>query len=139
MNRKRRLPEYTPRGDRIAELNYVIRFKPEYLDKVLSGKKKITIRLGLVRPRFGEVLIVCNDLVYGIAEVKRVDVMKVEDLTDDIAKREGFRNKDELLRELKKLYPNVRERNLITLIEFEIREVFSRPKKLLEVIRQLKG
>ena len=138
MSRRRR-PEYTSRGDRIAELNYVIRFRPEYLDKVLSGRKKLTVRLGIVRPRFGELLIVCDDWVYGIAEVKKLSIMRLEELTDDIAKREGFRNREELIRELKKLYPDVKERNLVTVIEFEVKEVFSRPKRLLDVIRQIKG
>ncbi len=126
-------------GWRVAELNYVIRFKPEHLEKVLSGRKNVTVRLGLVRPRFGELLIVCNDLVYGVAEVKRLDFMRLEELTDDIAKREGFKTREDLIRELKRLYPDAENRSIVTVIEFEVKETFSRPRRLLDVIREIRG
>ena len=134
----RRRAERTATGNRVAELNYVIRFKPEYLDRVLSGKKNITLRLGIVRPRFGEIYIVCNDLVYGVAEIESLKLMRLEEITDEIAKREGFRSKEELIRELRKLYPEIRDTSYVTLIQFRVKEIFPRPRKLLDVIKQIR-
>ncbi len=123
---------------RVAELNYVLRFRPEYLQRVLRGEKRVTIRLGIVRPRFGELLIVCNNLVYGIAEVESIDIRRVEDIPEEVLREEGFRSTKELINELRKLYPEIKDTTYVTIIRFHIKEVFDRPRDMLKMILRIK-
>ncbi len=128
----------TSRDTRIVELNYVLRFRPEYLHKVLSGEKRVTIRLGIVRPRFGELLITCNNLVYGIAEVESLDIRKLEEVPKDVIREEGFRNHKELLEELRKLYPEIRDTTYVTIIRFRVKKIFEKPQDMLKAILRIK-
>ena len=124
---------------RFAELNYVIRFKPEFLNQVLSGRKNITIRWGIVRPRFSELLITCNDLVYGIAEIEELKYLKLNEIPNEIIRKEGVKSKEELIRILKELYPDAKETDYVTLIKFRVKKVFRQPRKLIEVIKEIKN
>ncbi len=123
---------------RVAELNYVLRFKPEYLQRVLRGEKRVTIRLGIVRPRFGELLIVCNNLVYGIAEVESIDIRRIEEIPKEILHEEGFRNIRDLINELRKLYPEIKDTTYVTIIRFRVKEVFDKPKDMMKMILRIK-
>jgi len=126
------------RGRESVELNYVIRFRPEYLDKVLRGEKNITLRLGIVRPRFGEVLIVCGNKAYGICEIESMDVTTIDKLDEKIVKLEGFKSREELLQALRELYPDVVERDLVTIIRFRVRKIFQRPIPLNKAVTDFK-
>ena len=127
------------RFGRFAELNYVIRFKPEFLNQVLSGRKNITIRWGIVRPRFSELLITCNDLVYGIAEIEELKYVKLNEIPDSVIRKEGVKSKEELIKILKELYPEVKESDYVTLIKFKVKKIFRQPRKLIEVIKEVKN
>ncbi len=124
---------------RFAELNYVIRFKRELLDKVISGRKSVTIRWGIVYPRRRELIIVSNDHAYGIARIIDVKYVKVRDLPDDVIRDEGFRSLSDLISSLKSIYPNIKESDYVTVIRFRVERVFRSPKKLIDVIDKLKS
>ncbi len=96
----------------------------KYLDLILSGKKVTTIRYGIVKPKFQEVIIHSAGKVIGKAIIKRVVYKKVKDLTDEDAQKDGFSNKQELVRELKKTYPDLRFSDYVTIIEFELVQRF---------------
>ncbi len=137
MNRRSRGRDFKSR-DRIVELNYVIRFRPEYLDRVLSGSKRVTVRLGIVRPRFGEVLITCGNLVYGVGEIESFEIYRIDQLPENIVREEGFKSKSELLNALRQLYPEIKDTSFVTVIRFKVKKIFKNPKPLNMAVQQFK-
>ena len=83
--------------------------RKEYLDKVLSKSTFRTIRLGIVKPKYREVFIHSNGMVVAKAEIINVNYKKVKELTDLDAKLDNFNNKQELIKELKKIYGKIRK------------------------------
>ncbi len=104
--------------------------KGKYIDDILSGRKKATIRLGKWRPKFDEVIFHGGGRPFAIAKITKVEYKKVNELTEEDAKMDGFGSLKELLSDLKKVYPNLREDDYVTIIHFEVL------KKLTEVDRE---
>ena len=73
--------------------------KGKYVEKILSGEKKATIRLGIVKPKYHK---------------------RVRDLTDNDALKDGFSSRKELLKELRKNYDELNPDDYVTIIEFEV-------------------
>jgi len=124
------------RVSRFIEIGKHITFKRMFLEQVLSGKKRSTIRLGIVRPRFSEVYIACENYVYAIAEIERVEYLKVHELDEDIVKSEGFRCREELLKALKRIYSKLDTTDYVTLIWFKVKKIFDKPKRLDKIIEK---
>ncbi len=102
-----------------------IQFKAEYLDKLLLGIKKATIRIGRLNVSVGDELYVhCGGYVIGKIRVKNVIYKKISELTDDDAKKDGFINLRQLLNHLKKHYPKISYNSTVTILEFEWVEIF---------------
>jgi len=51
-----------------------------------------------------------------------VVVKRVKELTDEDAKKDGFRNINELIDALKRIYGGIKGEDLVTIIHFEIPE-----------------
>ena len=66
-------------------------------------------------------------MVLGIAVVKSVRRKRVKDLSDDDALRDGFSNRGELIRALRKHYPWLNENSVVYLVEFEWLRRFDSP------------
>ncbi len=94
--------------------------KGEYVDDILSGRKKATIRLGIVKLRYNELIVHGGGRPVAKIRVTRVRYKKVSELTDEDAVLDGFNSLDELLRELKKNYGDVKPDDYVTIIEFEV-------------------
>lgn len=94
--------------------------KGKYVDLILSGKKTATIRLGLVRPRYKEMIVHGGGRPVAKISVKRVIYKKVKELTEEDAVKDGFNNLNELLKELRKVYPNITGDDWVTIIEFQV-------------------
>ncbi len=94
--------------------------KGEHADKLLSGDKKTTIRLGIVKPRYEEVIIHGHGRPLAKARIVSVEVKKVKDLTIEDAKRDGFNSVEELLDALRKAYGVVKKNDLVTIITLDI-------------------
>ncbi len=137
MIRKSRRIRYRGRN-RVVELNYIIRFKPEHLERVLKGSKRVTLRLGITRPRFREFIIACGSSAYGIGEIECVDIVRLEEIPQHIITEEGFKSRDELIRALKQLYPEIRNSSFVTIIRFNVKKIFSKPKPLIEAVQKFK-
>ncbi len=102
----------------------------KYLRKILRGEKKSTIRLKrkkMAKFSKGEtVLINSGGKIVAKALIKDCKAKKVSELSDEDAKKDGFANKDELLRALKKHYrKRLTDNAEVTIIEFEITEKFT--------------
>ncbi|WP_456449983.1 ASCH domain-containing protein [Palaeococcus sp. (in: euryarchaeotes)] len=105
-----------------------LKFDGRYKDALISGRKRATIRLNRVSLNPGdEVLIHSGGYVLGFARIRRVERKKVRELTDEDAKLDGFRNREELIRALGKHYRNLSPEMDTTLIEFELVEKFQKP------------
>ena len=104
-------------------------FDARYMDALLSGEKKLTIRLAGRRiPRRGEIVYVyCGGYVLGRVIVREVLFKPLSLLTDEEACLDGFRSRDELVRRLKLHYPDISDDSLVALIFFEWVEKFGEP------------
>ena len=97
-----------------------IMLKKEYGEKLLEGKKKTTIRMGIVRPKYKELIVHSGGRP--IAKVKVVDlkVKKVKELDDSDARLDGFNNRRELLEALRKAYGRIHPEEPVTVIYLDI-------------------
>jgi len=94
--------------------------KGVYLEKLLSGEKKATIRKGIYKPRYSEVIIHAGGRPIAKARITRVYYKKLKEIGDYEAKLEGFSDAIELIKELGKVYGDIKEDDYFTVIEFEL-------------------
>ncbi len=110
---------------RVTYLGRHLMLRSEYLKKILEcgvGGIARTIRIGIVRPKHREVYIHSAGKVIAKAEIVNVVYKKVSELTDEDAKLDGFSSKEELIRELRRLYGKVKPETYVTIIELRILE-----------------
>ncbi len=94
--------------------------KREYGEKLLRGEKRATIRIGVVRPKYEEMIVHSGGRPIAKVRVKNVRVKRVSELTDEDARLDGFRNKRELLRALERVYGRLSPEDPVTIIELEL-------------------
>ncbi|NOZ88304.1 MAG: ASCH domain-containing protein [Crenarchaeota archaeon] len=94
--------------------------KGEYVDDILSGRKRATIRLGRVRVKYDELIVHGGGRPVAKVRVKNVVYKKVRDLTLEDALKDGFSSVEELLQALRKAYGEIRPDDYVTIIEFEV-------------------
>jgi len=97
-----------------------IMIKGEFADKLLSGKKTTTIRMGMVKPKYREVIIHGKGRPLAKAVITRVTYKRVSELTDEDARKDGFDSVGELIEALKKVYGDVKPDDLVSIIELEV-------------------
>ncbi|WP_456370183.1 ASCH domain-containing protein [Geoglobus sp.] len=100
-----------------------LEFKGKYLQKLLSGEKRATIRKRVyVKP--GELVYVhCGGKIIGKARIRSVREIRLDEIDDEIAGMEGFKSAEELVSEIRDYYS---DRDRLYLIEFDL-EPFERP------------
>ena len=94
--------------------------KGKYVDLILSGKKTLTIRLGIVKPRYEEIIVHGGGRPIAKVKVTRVYHKRIKELSDNDATKDGFRSREELVKELKRIYEDLNENDWVTLIEFKV-------------------
>ncbi len=94
--------------------------KGEYVDKILKGIKRATIRLGIVKPRYNEIIIHGGGRPVAKVRITKVRYKKLNELTDEDAKMDGFNSLEELLHHLRKAYGKISSNDVVTIIEFEV-------------------
>jgi len=103
-----------------------IMVKGRFVDLILNGRKKSTIRLGRVVPRYDEVIIHGGGRPIAKAKIVRVVYKRVKELTDEDAKKDGYANVDELVKDLEKVYGRkISPDDVVTIIEFEVVKTFT--------------
>lgn len=115
---------------RDVELGPYIRFKPKYLENVLSGKKRVTVRYGVVKPRFNFVYIVCCNEIYGEAFITRVVYTRLGKVGEDVAAAEGLESREELVNELREIYGDLKDDDVVSVIYFTVVRVYQKPVSL---------
>jgi hypothetical protein len=96
-----------------------INFSKEYVKPILEGRKKTTIRKGLKRYS-ASVQLVVDAETFAKARVKKVVVKRVKELTEEDAINDGFKNLDELMTALRKIYGDLKANEFVTILHFEI-------------------
>ncbi len=110
---------------KVIYLGHHLMLRSKYLKKLLEcgvGGITRTIRIGIVKPKFREVYVHSAGKVVAKVEIVRTIYKRVRDLTDEDAKLDGFSSREELIRELKKLYGDVRPDTYVTILELKVLE-----------------
>jgi len=103
-----------------------IMVKGRFVDLILSGKKRSTIRLGKVVPRYDEIIIHGGGRPIAKARIVRVAYKRVKELTDEDAKKDGYSSVEELIRDLERVYGRkISPDDIVTIIEFEVEKKFT--------------
>lgn len=108
-------------------LGKILRFKARYLRRLLFEGKKTTIRRGIVTPRTPTVYLESDGKIYGEATISGVRFTKLSELSDEDALKDGFRDKRELLKALREIYPELSEDDWVTIISFSDITRYSSP------------
>jgi len=110
---------------RVKFLGRHLMVKGRFADLILSGRKKTTIRLGHVIPRYEEVIVHGHGRPLCKVRIRRVTYKRVKELTDDDALKDGFNGLAELLRALKETYGDISPDMEVTIIEFNVEKMFT--------------
>lgn len=92
----------------------------EFVKPILEGVKKATIRLGIVVPKYDEIIIHGGGRPIAKARITEIIHKKVSELTDSDAALDGFSSREELIEALKKVYGRVSPDDVVTIIKFEV-------------------
>ncbi|MEZ0290537.1 MAG: ASCH domain-containing protein [Sulfolobales archaeon] len=104
-------------------LGSYLMLKKEYAEMILSNKKTSTIRLGYVIPKKREVIVHSGGRPIAKILIEEVIHKRLYELSEEDAKREGYRDLSELIRELRKIYgEKLRRESMITIIRFRVVE-----------------
>ncbi len=80
-----------------------LEFTRNYGEALLTGIKRATIRKWTNLRVGDEVYVHCGGRIIGKAKITAVERKRLEELTDEDARMDGFQGREELLNELKKL------------------------------------
>lgn len=97
-----------------------IMIRGKYVEEIIEGRKKTTIRKGIVKPKYREVILHGGGKPVAKVLIERVYHKKLCELTDSDALKDGFKSREELIKELKKTYSNISEDDWVTIIEFKV-------------------
>ena len=107
-------------GD-VVYLRRHIMVKGRFVKDILEGRKRATIRLGKVVPRYDEVIIHGGGRPIAKARIVRVVHKRVRELTEEDARKDGYSSVEELIRDLEKIYGvKLSSDDYVTIIEFEV-------------------
>lgn len=96
-----------------------LEFKNKYRSLLLNGKKRATIRLYTNLKPGDEVYVHCGGKIIGIAEIEDVQEKRIDELTEEDAKIDGFESLDELVDEIRGIYGDVEK---VYVIKFRFKE-----------------
>jgi len=98
-----------------------IMIKGRFVEALMNGVKRATIRLGHVVPRYRDVIIHGGGRPVAKAVITNVIYKKVRDLTDEDAKKDGYNSVKELIEDLERIYNRkISSDEEVTIIEFEV-------------------
>jgi hypothetical protein len=93
-----------------------LNFHQQWIDPILAGSKRVTVRKGGSGYRRGDVVKAMrrNHPAFAQLCIERVQTVRLEDLTARQAKLDGHANVDELKSAVTRLYPGVAEFDIIS-------------------------
>lgn len=84
-----------------------------------AGRKRCTIRLGTASVATDEIVMTDGRNSVSVRILKIDSSRRFSDLTDQDAIDEGFRNKEELWKDLRQYYPRATDNDPVTVIHFQ--------------------
>lgn len=107
--------------------NTRINFDKRYVEPVLKGEKRTTIRKGVRlnllkkgREKGNAVNLMADGEVFARAKINKVVVKRVDELTEDDAVLDGFQSLEELVSALHNIYGEVKDNELVIIIHFDL-------------------
>jgi hypothetical protein len=98
-----------------------ITFKRAYAADILEGRKESTVRLNTNLKKGDIVDIISGIIKIGTAKVELIEEKTVSQLTDEDAKKDGFRTREELVKALRKIYGNkIDDSTRVKVIHFKL-------------------
>ena len=98
-----------------------LNFSEDFTERILRGEKRATLRLGIKDYRVGEIVKVrCGDEVLGDAVITEIRVLRLSQLTDEDVRLDGYKRRDELLKDLKRFYGDFKDDDVFTQIKFKL-------------------
>jgi|SRR5579872_7494261 len=93
-----------------------LNFHPEWIDPILAGSKRLTVRRTGSGYRRGDVVkgMRRNHPAFADLRIERVQTLKLEELSNRHAKLDGHANADELRAAVARLYPGEEEFDVIS-------------------------
>ncbi len=96
-------------------------FKQMYGPDILEGRKTSTIRLYSPVKKGDVVEIRAGKVRIGTAVIEDIEVKEVRELTDEDASRDGFSNREELIKALRRIYgKRISDTTEVKLIKFRL-------------------
>lgn len=86
-----------------------------------SGVKKITVRKGIKQTTVGEFLYFVNATDPNdthVVFVTGAEIMELRQVPDAVAQEDGFKNTSALFHGLQEFYPDISDRDIVTIIRF---------------------
>ncbi|MEM1735049.1 MAG: ASCH domain-containing protein [Desulfurococcaceae archaeon] len=114
--------------NRVRYIGRHLMMRKIYADALLSGLKKATIRLGIVKPKYKELILHSDGKPIAKVLVKNVYYKRIYELNDEDAVKDGFSSVHELLRDLERIYGKLPLDAYVTIMELEVLERFDRIK-----------
>jgi len=105
---------------KVGVIGRKLMMKGEFVELVLKGIKKTTIRLGLVKPKHKVVILHGGGKDVAKVRITKVEHKRVKDLTEADARRDGFNSLEDLLKALKRVYGAIDPNEPVTIIGFEV-------------------
>ena len=102
-----------------------LNFSEDFMEKILKGEKRATLRLGIKDYSPGEEVIVrCGERVLGKAIIKDVRIKTFEEINYVDVMMDGYENKEELRKKLEEFYGKFKDDAIFTQIIFELSEIY---------------
>ncbi len=100
----------------VKKIRHHLMMRKEHAEKLINGTKKATIRVGRYVALNKNVLIHSGGRPVAVAEIEDIEVKRVSELTDEDARQDGFKNRKELLEELRRIYGRIDDDTLVSVI-----------------------
>ncbi len=101
-----------------------LRFRDEYIPLILTGRKRSTIRLEKKYDVGDTVYLVSQTTgrIFGKAKITNIIEKRLDELSDEDAWRDGFKDKYTLIEALKSIYGNLPDDTKVYIIEFRLKK-----------------
>ncbi|WP_440060152.1 ASCH domain-containing protein [Thermogladius sp. 4427co] len=94
--------------------------REDYAERFLKGEKTTTVRRGIVKVKYRNIIIHTGIRPLAIARVEYVYHKMLKNISEEEARKDGFRSREEFIREIRKLYPDIDENEYVTVIGLRI-------------------
>ncbi len=101
-----------------------INFNPEYVRLIKNKRKSSTVRKGKRNFKKGEIVeLAINNRPFALAKIVECELKTLGEITDEDAKRDGFKSKKFLVKALRQIYGEISPRDRFTIISFEVLKI----------------